>query len=73
MTDPDYRCPWCGSTSSQYRSVIIAHMVNQHRAAILEDLERARPFGSRKPIDPPRNALKGHPVLNPGVSGEGDS
>ncbi len=30
-------------------------------------------FTTRIPPDPPRNGLKGHLVLNPRVSGEGDS
>ena len=66
-----YRCPYCGlgmTTTLKVRR----HMSLNHRETILSDLRDIETYGTREGRDPPRNAAKPHPPLNPGVSGEGD-
>ena len=66
-----YRCPYCGTGLLSTLSVR-KHQAGQHREKMLDDLGVIESYGTRKPLDPPRNAAKPHPPLNPGVSGEGD-
>ncbi len=53
-----YRCAWCGSYSSEYRGVLIAHIVNQHQDAVLTDLRRARYNDTREEVERLSTPLK---------------
>lgn len=87
---PRYRCPWgrCKIEGRLYGTAakVRFHILERHRAVLMRGLAFIETFGTRKPLDPPRNALKGHPGTNhthasgmpcrcgaEGVSGEGDS
>ncbi len=74
---PPYRCPWC---PLEYANTprFITHIGSFHAAKLFQLLRKVGykdigSFGTRKTLDPPRNALNPCPPLNPGVSGEGDS
>ncbi len=84
-----YRCPWCRSFRGDAKHTRF-HILDHHRKLLIDGLALLESFGTRKTLDPPRNASNGHPprdlrhthtsgmpcrcdILNPGVSGEGDS
>ncbi len=71
MTLP-YRCPWCRETSDT-ADRFLNHLFAWHMRLLRERLAMYEARSTRKPPDPPRNALNPRPPLNPGVSGEGDS
>ncbi len=70
---PRYRCPWC-DYFLEGADRFLNHLFGFHVALIKERLA-AMPvtYGTRNPARRPPEALKPHPCLNPGVSGEGDS
>ncbi len=68
-----YRCPWCGAFGRHLPKEVRKHILKAHRAILVGELGIIETFTTRKTPDPPRNAAKGRPPLNPGVSGEGDS
>ncbi len=73
-----YLCPWCPRVEwFPGKDRFLNHLFGFHENLIIERLERrnALPgsFGTRKPLDPPRNAANPCRPLNRGVSGEGDS
>ncbi len=72
---PIYNCPWCVVTERGPRASALMrkHILQAHRALLIMGLHPIETFGTCKPLDPPRNAANGHPPLNRGVSGEGDS
>ncbi len=72
---PLFRCPWCAIVERGARAsaVMRKHILEAHRGLLIRGLGLLESFTIRKPLDPPRNAANGHPPLNPGVSGEGDS
>ncbi len=72
---PIYHCPWCVVTERGIRAAVLMrkHILKAHRALLIMGLAPVESFGTRNPLDPPRNGLKPHPPLNRGVSGEGDS
>ncbi len=72
---PLYRCPWCVLVERGVMAPahLRKHILEVHRALLIRALEVLESFTTRKTLDPPRNALKPHPPLSPGVSGEGDS
>ncbi len=72
---PLFRCPWCAIVERGARASALMrkHILEAHRALLIEGLGLLESFGTRKTLDPLRNAANGHPPLNRGVSGEGDS
>ncbi len=70
---PRYRCPWCGSFGRHSSTEVRKHILKAHKAVLIGGLGLLESFGTRKPLDPPRNAAEPHRPLGPGVSGEGDS
>ncbi len=76
-----YRCPWCdflGEGPDRF----LSHLFGYHRDLIRERLAMTGSLSTRKPPDPPRNALERHSrvyskretdAINKAVSGEGDS
>ncbi len=71
MTLRGYPCPWCGSFRGNAKDTR-HHILECHRALLIMGLAPIEAFGTRKPLDPPRNAAKPVHGYNPGVSGEGD-
>ncbi len=69
---PRYRCPWC-KQQPQGADSFLNHLFGYHQDLIRERLAMYETRSTRKTLDPPRNALNGHPPLGPGVSGEGDA
>ncbi len=74
---PRYSCPWCPLEYSNTPK-FITHIGDFHAAKLFQLLRKVGyrdigSFGTRKPLDPPRNALKPHPPPSPGVGGEGNS
>ncbi len=59
---PLFRCPWCVQVE---RGVMAParmreHILVVHRDVLIEGLGLLESFDTRKPLDPPRNGLKGH-------------
>ncbi len=72
---PIYHCPWCIVTERGTRApaLVRKHILEVHRAVLIRTLGLIESFGTRKTLDPPRNAANPRRPLNPGVSGEGDT
>ncbi len=70
-----YRCPWCVQVERDVTASarMRKHILKAHRALLIEGLGLLESFDTRNPARRPPEALKPHPPLNPGVSGEGDS
>ncbi len=72
---PLFRCPWCVVVERGVRAEALMrkHILERHRGLLIRGLGLLEAFGTRNPARRPPEALKPHPPLNPGVSGEGDS
>ncbi len=72
---PLFRCPWCIHVERGARASALMrkHILERHRARLIRGLGLLETFDTRKLFTPPRNAAKGRPPLNRGVSGEGDT
>ncbi len=70
-----FRCPWCVVVERGMKASALMrkHILEAHRGLLIRGLGLLEAFGTHKTLDPPRNALNGHPPLNRGVSGEGDA
>ncbi len=70
-----YHCPWCVVTERgpKASAFMRKHILEAHRGLLIRGLGLVYSFDTRKTLDPPRNAANSPPLLNPGVSGEGDS
>ncbi len=71
---PLFRCSWCVVTErgAKASALMRKHILERHRAVLIRGLGVIESFGTRKTLDPPRNAANPRRPLNPGVSGEGD-
>ncbi len=70
-----YHCPWCVVMESGPGAAALMrkHILEAHRGLLIRALGLLETFGTRTPLDPPRNAANPRRPLKPGVSGEGDS
>ncbi len=70
-----YHCPWCVVTEKGARAgaIIRKHILEAHRSLLIRGLGLLEAFGTRDIVSYARNAANGHPPLNRGVSGEGDT
>ncbi len=81
---PLFRCPWCAIVERGARASALMrkHILKAHRAVLIRGLGLLESFGTRKGLDPPRNAAERPPrmyskretdTINRAVSGEGDT
>ncbi len=59
-----YRCPWCVETKrgTKASALMRKHILDVHRDVLARGLGLLEAFGTRKTLDPPRNAAKPHPL-----------